>query len=168
MFHTIRSFDPELGFRAGKRRLANAQIIPSPIRQLVAHPVPMATTVSAGDKTQCGHYGLKIYPLSDQRYIKQFCHPTICPGSCFGVFKQQWNRWDAACPNWHAGNADAMIGYGNYSPNLNKYTQPAHYQPESADRTRHDPTGEAEDRRGAKDSPRTDRPSPSSEERQPQ
>lgn len=56
---------------------------------------------------KCGLCGLKQYPLSEKRYIRQFCGPTICPGGCFGHFKPQWTRWTDACPNWCANDAVA-------------------------------------------------------------
>jgi hypothetical protein len=46
------------------------------------------------------HNGLTQYPLSEKRYIKQFCNPTIAPGSCFGYHKTQWTAWGDACPQW--------------------------------------------------------------------
>ena len=58
------------------------------------------TNRAACQGKDCGPGGLKIYPLSEKRYISQFCGPTICPGSCFGHFKTQWTRWNDACPNW--------------------------------------------------------------------
>ncbi len=60
----------------------------------------------------CGPCGLRQYPFSDKRYIRQFCHPTICPGSCFGYFKTQWTPWGQACPNWCGDDSAGVVGYG--------------------------------------------------------
>lgn len=60
-------------------------------------------TGTCGRKS-CGLCGLKQYPMSDKRYIRQFCGPTINPGSCFGHYKTQWTRWNDACPNWGGGD----------------------------------------------------------------
>jgi hypothetical protein len=51
-------------------------------------------------QSDCGHYGLKQNPLSEMRYIKQFCRPTISPDSCFGHFRNNITPWTQACPNW--------------------------------------------------------------------
>ena len=64
------------------------------------------------------HTGLTQYPLSEKRYIKQFCNPTICPNSCFGHFKTQWTAWPQACPSWPTDG----VAPANYGPN---YTQTA-------------------------------------------
>jgi len=53
----------------------------------------------------CGPHGMKQYPLSEWRYIKQFCGPHITPESCFGYYKPQITRWTEACPNY-AGPPD--------------------------------------------------------------
>lgn len=40
----------------------------------------------------------KIYPVLENRYIKQFSGPTISPcGPCFGFHKTQWRSWADAC-----------------------------------------------------------------------
>lgn len=57
----------------------------------------------------CSTCGLRMYPFSDKRYIRQFCYPTINPGSCFGHYKTQWTPWGAACPGWGGGEA---LNYG--------------------------------------------------------
>lgn len=42
--------------------------------------------------------GLKLYPKSEARYIKQFAGPTISPcGPCFGYYRTQWRSWGEAC-----------------------------------------------------------------------
>lgn len=68
-------------------------------------------------------YSCPVYPLSERRYIKQFAHPTIAPGSCFGYFKTQWTSWPEACPGWPADPLNPSI----YAPRV---PQPAS-QPES-------------------------------------
>ena len=66
--------------------------------------------------TGCGHFGLVIYPRCEYRYIKQFCSPTIAPGSCFGYFRTNWTPWQEACPNW-CDHDESMPIYSN-SPML--------------------------------------------------
>lgn len=67
-------------------------------------------------KSNCGLCGMKMYPMLEKRYIKQFCKPTICDGSCFGYYKTQWTPWQAACPNW-CGEADmAAAAQFNWGP----------------------------------------------------
>lgn len=40
----------------------------------------------------------RIYPVFENRYIKQFTAPTISPcGPCFGFHKTQWRSWADAC-----------------------------------------------------------------------
>jgi len=44
----------------------------------------------------------KIYPVLENRYIKQFTGPTISPcGLCFGFHKTQWRSWADACGEPH-------------------------------------------------------------------
>ncbi len=44
----------------------------------------------------------KIYPVLENRYIKQFSGPTISPcGPCFGFHKTQWRSWADACGEPH-------------------------------------------------------------------
>lgn len=44
----------------------------------------------------------KIYPVLENRYIKQFTGPTISPcGPCFGFHKTQWRSWADACGEPH-------------------------------------------------------------------
>ncbi len=45
-----------------------------------------------------GCVGRSSYPLSDWHYIRQFCGPTLQPGSCYGHFQTKWRRWDQICP----------------------------------------------------------------------
>lgn len=78
---------------------------------VLAGPVP--NTIPHCSK----HSGLTQYPLSEKRYIKQFCNPTICPNSCFGHFKTQWTAWPSACPGWPAEGVDPA----NYGPNFARY-----------------------------------------------
>ena len=66
------------------------------------------------------HDGLTQYPLSEKRYIKQFCGPTICPNSCFGHFKTQWTAWPQACPGWPVEGVDPA----NFGPNFTRYAPP--------------------------------------------
>jgi len=51
-------------------------------------------------KGPCSTCGQRMYPVFDNRYIRQFCKPTINPDSCFGHYKTQWTRWGQGCPNW--------------------------------------------------------------------
>jgi hypothetical protein len=37
-----------------------------------------------------------------KHHDSKYCHPTICPGSCFGYFKTNWASWEQACPYWCA------------------------------------------------------------------
>lgn len=41
--------------------------------------------------------GRSSYPLSDWHYIRQFCGPTLQPGTCYGHHQTKWRRWDEAC-----------------------------------------------------------------------
>ena len=66
------------------------------------------------------HDGLTQYPLSEKRYIKQFCNPTICPNSCFGHFKTQWAAWPQACPSWPTDGVAAA----NFGPNFTQTAPP--------------------------------------------
>ena len=67
---------------------------------------------------KCGSHGLVIYPRFEKHYIKKFCAPTICPGSCFGYFQTKWTPWQSACPQWQAGvqGYDPAIVERNGSP----------------------------------------------------
>lgn len=67
-------------------------------------------------RKDCGACGLRQYPRSEKHYIKQFCKPTISPGSCFGHFKPQITRWSDACPNWAAGREVVHPGAAAYHP----------------------------------------------------
>ncbi len=61
---------------------------------------------SAG--SNCGGIlGMKAFPFSDERYIRQFCGPHVAAGSCFGYFKPQITPWGAACPLYGDARADA-------------------------------------------------------------
>jgi len=64
--------------------------------------------------SDCGHGGMKQYPLSEKHYIKQFCGPHIVAGSCFGYFKPQITRWGQACPNY-VGEPES-VGTVVYTP----------------------------------------------------
>jgi hypothetical protein len=63
----------------------------------------LAGTASAQECKGPNCPGQKIYPKLESKYIKQFCGPTIIPGSCHGHFQTQWRKWEDACPN---GNCD--------------------------------------------------------------
>jgi hypothetical protein len=65
-----------------------------------------------------GLLGIKQYPLSDARYIRQFCGPHIAPGSCFGYFKPQITAWGEACPYYGDARVDAA------NSGLHKYNTP--------------------------------------------
>ena len=62
---------------------------------------------SAGGSNCGGVLGLKAFPFSDERYIRQFCGPYVSAGSCFGYFKPQITPWGAACPLYGDARADA-------------------------------------------------------------
>ena len=53
------------------------------------------------DGPKCGPGGLKPSPTFESRYIKQFCYPTIVPGSCYGHFPTKWTPWP--CQPWPQG-----------------------------------------------------------------
>jgi hypothetical protein len=55
------------------------------------------TLASAQYTKQTTCVGKKTLPVSDKHYIKKFCGPTVCPGSCFGYFPTKWTRWEDAC-----------------------------------------------------------------------
>lgn len=44
-----------------------------------------------------GCVGRSSYPLSDWHYIRQFCGPTLQPGTCYGHFQTKWRRWEETC-----------------------------------------------------------------------
>lgn len=44
-----------------------------------------------------GCVGRSSYPLSDWHYIRQFCGPTLIPGTCYGHFQTKWRRWEEHC-----------------------------------------------------------------------
>lgn len=44
-----------------------------------------------------GCIGRSSYPLSDWHYIRQFCGPTLIPGTCYGHFQTKWRRWEDHC-----------------------------------------------------------------------
>jgi hypothetical protein len=44
-----------------------------------------------------GCIGRSSYPLSDWHYIRQFCGPTLIPGTCYGHFQTKWRRWEEHC-----------------------------------------------------------------------
>ena len=84
--------------------------------------VPAATAqnccggVGGGSGPRCGNsasgncggiLGLKAFPFSDERYIRQFCGPYVAAGSCFGYFKPQITPWGAACPLYGDARVDA-------------------------------------------------------------
>ncbi|MGL6075092.1 MAG: hypothetical protein ACRC8S_13110 [Fimbriiglobus sp.] len=72
---------------------------------------------SYSGRSECGHFGLKLYPRSELHYIKQFCGPHIVPGSCFGYFKPQITPWGQACPMYGDAVAEAMnSGPRTYTP----------------------------------------------------
>ena len=72
--------------------------------------------VGGGSGPRCGNsassncggiLGMKAFPFSDERYIRQFCGPHVAAGSCFGYFKPQITPWGAACPLYGDARADA-------------------------------------------------------------
>ena len=62
---------------------------------------------SAGSSNCGGVLGMKAFPFSDERYIRQFCGPHVNSGSCFGYYKPQITPWGAACPLYGDARADA-------------------------------------------------------------
>lgn len=56
--------------------------------------------------------GKQTLPRFDKHYIKKYCGPTICPGSCFGFFPTKWTRWEDACPGGDCGDPTAVGYYG--------------------------------------------------------
>lgn len=54
-----------------------------------------------------GILGMKAFPFSDERYIRQFCGPHVAAGSCFGYFKPQITPWGEACPLYGDARVDA-------------------------------------------------------------
>ncbi len=62
---------------------------------------------SAGGSNCGGILGMKAFPFSDERYIRQFCGPHVSADSCFGYFKPQITPWGAACPLYGDARADA-------------------------------------------------------------
>lgn len=71
---------------------------------------------SCGGGVMCGKKGLKQYPTFDSHYIKKFCAPTICPGSCFGHFQTKWTPWAYACPQWTPGGMPHDPSLVNWYP----------------------------------------------------
>jgi hypothetical protein len=51
--------------------------------------------------------GRSSYPLSDLKYIRQFCGPTLLPGSCYGHFQTKWRKWEDHCPGGDCASAAA-------------------------------------------------------------
>jgi hypothetical protein len=44
-----------------------------------------------------GCVGRSSYPLTDWHYIRQFCGPTLHPGTCHGYYATKWRKWDDSC-----------------------------------------------------------------------
>ncbi len=44
-----------------------------------------------------GCVGRSSYPLSDWHYIRQFCGPTLQPGTCHGYHATKWRKWEDTC-----------------------------------------------------------------------
>lgn len=73
-----------------------------------------------GNEPLCASRG---YPRSDWHYIRQFCGPTLNPGSCYGHYQTKWRRWEDACPT---GNANCSPGFpGSTAP----ISMPQQYNP---------------------------------------
>ncbi len=62
---------------------------------------------SASGSNCGGILGMKAFPFSDERYIRQFCGPHVAAGSCFGYFKPQITPWGEACPLYGDARVDA-------------------------------------------------------------
>lgn len=133
------------GIAAGAAALANGPAMatdqPAPPAALAVGSAPVSVGECAscaashtGSCASCARakaanrhapYKCPVYPLSERRYIKQFGHPTIAPGSCFGYFKTQWTSWPEACPGWPVDPISQSI----YAPRV---PQPAPQPPEPA------------------------------------
>jgi len=68
------------------------------------------TPASAQYTKQPTCIGKQTLPRFDKHYIKKYCGPTICPGSCFGYFPTKWSRWEDVCPGGDCGDPTA-VGY---------------------------------------------------------
>jgi len=55
------------------------------------------------DEPSC--IGRSSYPLSDWHYIRQFCGPTLHPGTCYGYYPTKWRKWEETCPGGVCGTA---------------------------------------------------------------
>jgi hypothetical protein len=56
-----------------------------------------------------GCVGRSSYPLSDWAYIRQFCGPTLHPGTCHGYYPTKWRKWDESCPGGVCGSAGVEV-----------------------------------------------------------
>ena len=54
----------------------------------------------------------KTYPLSDWHYIRQFCGPTLNPGSCYGHYQTKWRQWSDICPQGSLAYAPSPVATG--------------------------------------------------------
>lgn len=58
------------------------------------------------DEPSC--VGRSSYPLSDWHYIRQFCGPTLQPGTCHGYHQTKWRKWDDSCATPGGCNSAAV------------------------------------------------------------
>ncbi len=74
------------------------------------NPPPNRFNKQAGpDEPEC--VGRSSHPLSDWMYIRQFCGPTLQPGTCHGYHATKWRKWEDTCatPGGCATAAPAML-----------------------------------------------------------
>lgn len=60
-----------------------------------ANPVSKHFKLPGPDEPSC--VGRSSYPLSDWHYIRQFCGPTLQPGTCHGYHATKWRKWEETC-----------------------------------------------------------------------
>jgi len=60
-----------------------------------ANPVSKHFALAEPNEPAC--IGRSSYPLSDWHYIRQFCGPTLQPGTCFGYNPTKWRKWEETC-----------------------------------------------------------------------
>ncbi len=61
-----------------------------------------------------GCIGRSSYPLSDWHYIRQFCGPTLQPGTCYGYNPTKWRKWEETCAS--AGCASGAVAQEGLAP----------------------------------------------------
>lgn len=66
-----------------------------------ANPVSKHFALPGPNEPSC--VGRSSYPLSDWHYIRQFCGPTLQPGTCHGYHQTKWRKWEETCANAGVG-----------------------------------------------------------------